>query len=85
MLLDNNTLDLFWQTQLIDFVHILATFVFTFVVTAVVYKTLEFSPSLQNFAWLMVLLMPLNAVMDALENLVSFVMLRIQLMLRTGW
>ena len=42
MLLDNNTLDLFWQSQLIDFVHILATFVFTFVVTAVVYKTLEF-------------------------------------------
>ena len=75
VLLDHGTLDMFWQTQLIDFVYIFATFVFTVLVMAAIYKMLAYSTSLQRFSWLMLLLMPLNAIMDVLENLVSFAML----------
>jgi hypothetical protein len=75
VLLDQGTLDIFWRTQLIDFIYIFSTFVFTVIVMAAIYKMLAFSTSLQKFSWLMLLLMPLNAIMDVLENLVSFVML----------
>ena len=42
---------------------------------AAIYRMLAFSPKLQEFSWIMVLLMPWNAGMDVLENAVSFVML----------
>ncbi len=74
-MIENDTLNVFWQTQVIDFAYIIATFVFTLVVMAAIYKTLSFSSRLQDFSWLMVLLMPLNSVFDAMENLVSFLML----------
>ncbi len=75
VLLDHETLDIFWRTQFIDFAYIIATFVFTVAVMAAIYKMLAFNASLQRFAWLMLLLMPFNVIMDVLENLVSFVML----------
>ncbi len=75
VLIENNTLDVFWRTQLIDFVYILATFLFTIFAMVSVYKMLAFSIKLQRISWHMIFLMPLNAILDVFENLVSFIML----------
>lgn len=75
VLIENNTLDVFWRTQLIDFVYILATFLFTIFAIVSVYKMLAFSIKLQRISWHMIFLMPLNAILDVFENLVSFIML----------
>lgn len=75
VLIENNTLDLFWVTQQIDFVYMFATLIFTVTVMAAVYKTLSFDKRWQDIAWIMIFIMPLNVVMDIMENLVSFVML----------
>ncbi len=76
VMIENGTLDIFWQTQIIDFVYIAATFCCTFLAMAAIYRMLAFNPGLQKFSWTMVLLMPWNAGLDVLENAVSFVMLR---------
>lgn len=75
VLVDEGTLGLFWQTQCIDYVYMLATFIFTFLVMAAIYKSMLFNQNLQKISWFMVLVMPFNAIMDAFENLFSFIML----------
>lgn len=75
VLVDEGTLSIFRQTQFIDFAYILATFLFTFLIMAAIYKNLHHSPKLQKFSWAMVLIMPLNCVMDIFENLISFIIL----------
>ena len=56
------------------------TLIFTFLIMSAIYKMFAFTAlttnkKLQKFSWFMALTMPLNAVMDALENLTSFIML----------
>jgi len=80
VMLNEGTLDIFWQTQFIDFAYLLVTFVSTFLIMAAIYKMFSAGHSntqkkLQTFAWFMALTMPLNAVMDMFENLISFIML----------
>lgn len=80
VMIEEGTLGIFWKTQFIDFVYLTATYIFTFLIMAAIYKMFANGDSatptkLQRFSWFMVLAMPLNAVMDAFENLVSFVML----------
>lgn len=80
VLIDEGTLGVFWQTQFIDFIYLMMTFIFTFLVMAAIYKMFSYgklneSDKLQKFSWFMALTMPLNAVMDMFENLTSFIML----------
>lgn len=74
-MLDQGTLGIYYQTQLIDFAFIAASFVFTLMVMAAIYKSFKKTSSLRKFAWWMLVIMPFAAVMDALENGVSFFML----------
>lgn len=80
VLIDEGTLNIFWNTQFIDFAYLAMTFICTALFMLALYKMFNpnggsFANKMKNFAWIMVFIMPFNAVMDALENLVSFVML----------
>ncbi len=77
-LIDQGTLNIFIQTQLIDYVFMLASFIAFFCLAAAVLRSIPKSPSfsiLRRLGIFMLWLTPMGALMDAFENLVSFVML----------
>ena len=78
VLIEKGTLDIYVQTQLVDYVFMAATFLSFFCLAAAVMRSVR---SVFTEGWLLsiarvfVWLAPCAAVMDALENLVSFFML----------
>jgi hypothetical protein len=78
VLIEKGTLDIYVQTQLVDYVFMATTFLSFFCLAAAVMRTTRAVYSkgvLVKIARLFVWLAPTAAIMDALENLVSFVML----------
>ncbi|SMF56385.1 hypothetical protein SAMN02745866_03610 [Alteromonadaceae bacterium Bs31] len=79
VLIDKGTLGLFIKTQLIDYVFMIGTFVSFFCLSTAVMrsvKAVKLHPWMLSIGVFFVWFSPLAAVFDALENLVSFVMLR---------
>ncbi|MDO3381073.1 hypothetical protein [Gilvimarinus algae] len=77
-LLEKGTLDVYIQTQLVDYVFMVATFLSFFCLAAAVLHTVHKvygEGILLRIARVFVWLAPSAALMDALENLISFVML----------
>ncbi|EDY83635.1 hypothetical protein VDG1235_3262 [Verrucomicrobiia bacterium DG1235] len=77
-MLDQRTLGIYVQTQLVDYVFMAASLVFLTILGGAALRTLPralHGTRLFGFAKAMVWVMPLAPVFDALENLVSFVML----------
>lgn len=78
VLLDKGTLDIYLKTQLIDYVFMAGTFVSFFCLASAVMQSLKLArmPTLFiRIAIFFVWFAPLAAAFDALENLVSFIML----------
>ncbi len=78
VLLEKGTMDIYIRTQLIDYVFMLGTFVSFFCLSSAVMRSLKhlsLAKWITAVALFFVWFSPLAAVMDALENLVSFVML----------
>ncbi len=75
VMLQQGSLDIYVQTQIIDFVFILSTLLLHGVVTLLLARLQPQASRLRRAAFWLVLVAPLAPVFDSLENLVSFVML----------
>ncbi|MBK1878291.1 hypothetical protein [Pelagicoccus mobilis] len=77
-MINEGTLGIYVQTQLVDFVFMAASFVFLLILAGTALRTLPAAireSKFGNFAKAMLWVMPLAPVFDAIENLTSFVML----------
>ncbi len=74
-MLERDTLGIYWRTQFIDFSFIAATFIVGLIISLFLARLHLKSSWLYKLSLMAVVIVPLGAVFDALENLVSFVML----------
>ncbi|WGO98672.1 hypothetical protein QFX18_01175 [Saccharophagus degradans] len=75
VLLELGTLDKFIGVQLADYVYMATVLASLFVAMVAVYRILPNITWLKKIGWFMVLLSPAAAGFDALENLISFILL----------
>ena len=74
-MLEQGTLGIYWRTQYIDFVFILATFLSGIIISLWLARLHKKPGFLYRSSLLAAIALPLGALLDASENLVSFVML----------
>ncbi len=74
-MLQRDTLGIYWRTQFIDFSFIIATFISGLVISLFLARLHQKTSWLYKLSVLAAVIVPMGAVFDALENLVSFVML----------
>ena len=74
-MIDAGTLNIYWQTQLIDFIFIASFFLFGMIMPLLVRRLYKVRTIPYRIATLVATLIPLGTIFDVLENLVSFVML----------
>jgi hypothetical protein len=74
-MLEAQTLDIYWRTQLIDFGFIAAVFIAGVTVSLCLARLNKPFPFLYKLSLVAALLIPLGAIFDTIENLISFVML----------
>lgn len=75
VLFELGTFERYLWVQIADYVFMLTVFLSFFALMAAIYRSLPRQNELQVFARIMLVIAPLAAVFDALENAVSFVML----------
>ena len=75
VMIDAGTLNVYWQTQLIDYAFIASLFLFGMVLPLLVRRLYQPQTIPYQIATFVATLIPLGAIFDAIENLVSFVML----------
>lgn len=75
VLIELGTLDQFINVQIVDYAYMVTVFVSFFALTAAIYRSLGDNTSMKNIAQAMLVIAPLAAVFDALENAVSFILL----------
>lgn len=75
VLLELGTLDRYIGVQIADYAFMVTVFISFFALMAAIYRSLPKHNGLQTFARAMLVIAPLAAVFDAVENAVSFVML----------
>jgi hypothetical protein len=74
-MLEAQTLDIYWSTQFIDFGFIATIFIAGFTVSFYLARLNKHVPILYKLSLAAALLIPLGAIFDAIENIISFVML----------
>ena len=74
-MLEQDTLGIYWRTQFIDFSFIAATFISGLIISFFLARLHPKTSWLYKLSLMAAVIIPLGAVFDALENLVSFVML----------
>lgn len=74
-MIEQGTLGIYVQTQLIDFAYIASVFVAGLVVPLLIARLYASGSWLQKVSLAMAAILPMGALFDTLENLVSFVML----------
>ena len=72
VLVSKGTLDNYFWVQMADYLFMVTVFVSFFALMTAVYRSLPNVKWLKNLAWVMVLIAPIAALFDAVENLVSF-------------
>lgn len=75
VLLELGTFERYVWVQIADYAFMLTVFISFFALMAAIYRSLPHQNLLQAFARSMLVIAPLAAIFDALENAVSFVML----------
>lgn len=75
VLIELGTLDQFIEVQIVDYAYMVTVFISFFALTAAIYRSLDDNTFMKNIAQAMLVIAPMAAVFDALENAVSFVLL----------
>ena len=75
VLLERDTLNDYVWVQIADYLFMLTVFISHIALMAAAYRSLPNSTLLKKWGWAMIFIAPMAAGFDALENLVSFVML----------
>jgi len=75
VILELGTFDRYWWVQIADYAFMLTVFISFFALMAAIYRSLPKQNTVQTIARCMLVIAPLAAVFDALENAVSFVLL----------
>jgi hypothetical protein len=75
VLLEQGTLDRYMLVQIADYAFMLTVMISFFALMAAIYRSIPKWPALMTIARCMLVIAPLAAIFDALENAVSFVML----------
>lgn len=74
-LLENGTLDDYYFVQIVDYLFMVTVFFSHLFICAAIYRSLHLIKWLKKTGLVMLVVTPLAAVFDGLENLVSFIML----------
>ena len=75
VLIEKGTLGKYIEVQIADYLFMLTVFVSFGCCAIAVFRSLPQNSKLRKFAWVMVLIAPQTATLDALENATSFIML----------
>lgn len=76
VLLEKQTMAKYVQVQVADYLFMMTVFVSFGLACIAAYRSLPEHHLCKNFAWAMVIIAPQTATLDAIENAISFVMLR---------
>ena len=74
-MIERGTLEKYINVQIVDFCFMITMFFAMAALTIAAYRALPEQRHMKNFAWLLVLIIPLAPLFDAMENGVSFSML----------
>src|SRR5690606_20582685 len=75
VLLEHGTFERYIGVQIADYAFMVTVFISFFALMAAIYRSMPKHKGLQTFARAMLVIAPLAAVFDAIENAVSFIML----------